>query len=101
MDKKEFCCIDLDFKDPQGKYRHIQLNGRWIIKDEPNSDGVLASVAITEKNQFFVFHQGDPAAYYEIFSSWKELLAKEYYDESILDLIWEEIKDSMLEVLDI
>ena len=100
MDKNESCC-DLDFKDQEGKHRHIQLNGRWIIKDESNNDGVLVSVAITEKNQLFVFHQGDPAAYYEIFSSWEELLAKEYYDESILDLIWDEIKDSMLEVLDI
>lgn len=100
MDKKEFCCIDLDFKDPEGKHRHIQLNGRWIVQDEPNSDGVLVSVAITEKNQFFVFHQDDPVAYYEVFASWEELLAKEY-DESILDLIWDEIKDLMLEVLDI
>lgn len=98
---KEVCCIDLFFKDPNGKRHHIQFNGRWIVKNETNCDGVLVSVAITEKNQFYVYHDlGYDEAYYDIFSSWEELLDKQYYDESILDLIWAEIKDSMLEVLD-
>lgn len=99
--EKEVRCIDLVFKDPDGKHRHIQFNGRWIIEDKPNNDGISVSVAITEKNQFFVYHNCDPEAYYEIFASWEELLEKDNYDESILDLIWNEVKDSMLETLDI
>ena len=102
MNQKEVCCIDLVFKDPDGKRHHIQFYGRWIVKNETSCDGILVSVAITEKNQFYVYHDlGHDEAYYEIFASWEELLDQPFYDESILDLIWNEIKDSMLEVLDI
>lgn len=102
MDKTQFSCITLDFKDQEGKRCHIQFNGRWLVEDEPDGATTLISMAITENNQFFVYHiLGDNKAYYEVFASWEELLCAESCNESMLDLVWNEIKDSMLEVLEI
>lgn len=99
--KKEVTCIKQFFKNADGDRQYIQFNGRWIIENEPNGENVI-SVAITENNQFFILHFVDEGAYYSVFSTWEELIVFEsYYSDTILDVIWEEIQESQLKVLDI